>query len=460
MPQARALIVDDSRTAQIRLKKLLSPYDLHVDTAGSAEQALSYLSYQVPSVIFMDHLMTGMDGFEAIKVIKANPETATIPIIMYTSKSGDMYLGQARALGAVGVLSKDTMGSANLSEVLKGSNIYPKGQEPEGSLPEPQTSLTQPYKETEEADTPKPSMVPGADTAEALRKQVAKSLEISLASVRHEIAENSRQVMGQMVREIQEVKTAIKQTSSTPPPPPKPAPVPAEAIEPVLEQPMVERSSSPWQTLILLLVLAVLAWGVYQTTLLSQAQQQLAERLESIETPAQPAVPEIIESSALNDQLLNGISWMFNQSGQLYFGERLLSRDHLARLAGLVHHLDSAGFEGVIALDVHYGNYCVSIDDGGEPQLAADDTTLAQCTLLSDYLTGGVDSEPLSLGLIEFLESSPVLESGRIQVELNRLSLNDMIYDYPAFAPEVSAGDWNQVASSNHRVDITLVPAQ
>jgi CheY-like chemotaxis protein len=51
-------------------------------------------------------MMPGMDGFQAVQSIKNNPRTATIPILMYTSQEGDLYLGQARALGAEGVLPK------------------------------------------------------------------------------------------------------------------------------------------------------------------------------------------------------------------------------------------------------------------------------------------------------------------------------------------------------------------
>jgi DNA-binding NarL/FixJ family response regulator len=56
----------------------------------------------------MDHLMPGMDGFQAVQAIKNNPLTATIPIMMYTSQEGELYLSQARALGAIGVLPKQT----------------------------------------------------------------------------------------------------------------------------------------------------------------------------------------------------------------------------------------------------------------------------------------------------------------------------------------------------------------
>src|SRR4029453_12396807 len=54
----------------------------------------------------MDHLMPGMDGLTAVREIKANPELSGIPIMMYTSQEGEIYSGQARASGAVGVLPK------------------------------------------------------------------------------------------------------------------------------------------------------------------------------------------------------------------------------------------------------------------------------------------------------------------------------------------------------------------
>ena len=96
-----ALIVDDSRTAREVLRRMLEAHELRVETAESAEAALEYLSAHRPDVIFMDHMMPGMDGFQAVKAIKENPATATIPVMMYTSQSGDLYVGQARALGAV-----------------------------------------------------------------------------------------------------------------------------------------------------------------------------------------------------------------------------------------------------------------------------------------------------------------------------------------------------------------------
>ena len=101
-----ALIVDDSRLARHMLKQQLAQHGIAADTAQSAEAALDYLKDHRPDVVFLDHLMPGMDGFEALGAIKANPRTATIPVMMYTSQEGEVYVSQARALGAVGVLPK------------------------------------------------------------------------------------------------------------------------------------------------------------------------------------------------------------------------------------------------------------------------------------------------------------------------------------------------------------------
>ena len=124
MTARRALVVDDSTSARAFLTRILERYELAVDGVESAEQAIEYLTHQRPDVIFMDHLMPGMDGFQALQAIKNNPQTATIPIMMYTSQEGELYLGQARALGAVGVLPKQIK-QADVSKVLYQLHLVP-----------------------------------------------------------------------------------------------------------------------------------------------------------------------------------------------------------------------------------------------------------------------------------------------------------------------------------------------
>lgn len=116
-----ALVVDDSKSARFSLKKLLEQQDIKTDFAESAGDALNYLSSKAPDIIFMDHLMPGMDGFEATRAIKQNPDIQSIPIIMCTSKEGSDYAEQAMAIGAYAILPKPAP-AATLVAILNKLN--------------------------------------------------------------------------------------------------------------------------------------------------------------------------------------------------------------------------------------------------------------------------------------------------------------------------------------------------
>jgi len=103
---------------------MLEKYGIEVEMAESAEQAIEYLNHNRPDAIFMDHLMPGMDGLQAVQAIKSNPQTAMIPIMMYTSQEGELYVGQARALGAMGVLPKQVR-PVDVSKVLYELHLLP-----------------------------------------------------------------------------------------------------------------------------------------------------------------------------------------------------------------------------------------------------------------------------------------------------------------------------------------------
>src|ERR1700704_860509 len=124
MARKRALVVDDSKSARVILSRMLEKYDIEVDMAESAEKAIEYLKRNRPDAIFMDHLMPGMDGLQAVQAIKGNPQTAMIPIMMYTSQEGELYVGQARALGAMGVLPKQVR-PVDVSKVLYELHLLP-----------------------------------------------------------------------------------------------------------------------------------------------------------------------------------------------------------------------------------------------------------------------------------------------------------------------------------------------
>jgi len=82
---ATILIVDDELTNRKLLETLLRPEGYQTRSAASGEEALASVAQLAPDLIVLDIMMPGMDGYEVANNLKANPVTATIPIIMVTA---------------------------------------------------------------------------------------------------------------------------------------------------------------------------------------------------------------------------------------------------------------------------------------------------------------------------------------------------------------------------------------
>src|SRR5690554_5788414 len=137
MPIKNALLVDDSKVARFALSKLLESRDMEVNMASSAEEALDFLKNNGrPDVIFMDHLMPGMNGVEATKAIKGNPDTAGIPFIMCTSKKSSDFTEEARNFGMYSILTKPPQ-TERLELALQELAIDVE----HGTLPEPPAKM-------------------------------------------------------------------------------------------------------------------------------------------------------------------------------------------------------------------------------------------------------------------------------------------------------------------------------
>lgn len=101
-----ALVVDDSKSARFALRKFLEGFNYKVETAESANEAYRILGGMLPEVIFMDHIMPGTDGFEALRVIKSDARTTDIPVVICSSNEGEDFVAQAKSRGASNVLQK------------------------------------------------------------------------------------------------------------------------------------------------------------------------------------------------------------------------------------------------------------------------------------------------------------------------------------------------------------------
>lgn len=83
----RALIIDDSPTARIKIDLELRSMKIASDCAETGEQALQMLEKKNYDIIFLDIVMPGADGYEICKIIRRHPQTKRTPVVMLTSKS-------------------------------------------------------------------------------------------------------------------------------------------------------------------------------------------------------------------------------------------------------------------------------------------------------------------------------------------------------------------------------------
>ena len=86
------LVVDDLPQNVKLMDAVLTPRGFTVHTAASGEEALEWLSTQVPDLVLLDILMPGIDGYETCRQIRANPATSYLPVVMVTASGQEQKL--------------------------------------------------------------------------------------------------------------------------------------------------------------------------------------------------------------------------------------------------------------------------------------------------------------------------------------------------------------------------------
>ena len=79
------LAVDDIPLNLLLVKKMLSRFNFEFRTAADGQQALDAVAAKKPDLILLDLMMPGIDGFEVIRRLRANPETADIQIVILSA---------------------------------------------------------------------------------------------------------------------------------------------------------------------------------------------------------------------------------------------------------------------------------------------------------------------------------------------------------------------------------------
>ena len=91
---ANVLIVDDNEVNIVVAKGLLLPYMMNIITVNSAQQCFNIVEHQHVDMIFMDHMMPEMDGFEATKILRSKGVTTPIVALTANAVAGakEMYI--------------------------------------------------------------------------------------------------------------------------------------------------------------------------------------------------------------------------------------------------------------------------------------------------------------------------------------------------------------------------------
>ncbi|NMG58868.1 response regulator [Geitlerinema sp. P-1104] len=118
------LVVDDTPTNLAVLSEALSTAHYQVAVALDGETALEQVSYKPPHLILLDVMMPGIDGFETCRRLKANPDTADIPIIFTTALSDTVDKVKGLNLGAVDYITKPFEQEEVLARVKVHLELY------------------------------------------------------------------------------------------------------------------------------------------------------------------------------------------------------------------------------------------------------------------------------------------------------------------------------------------------
>jgi CheY-like chemotaxis protein len=440
----RALIVDDSRSARVILSRMLEGYGLQVDSSESAEHALEYLRQTRPDVIFMDHLMPGMDGFQAIQAIKGNPDTAMIPVVMYTSQEGELYVSQARALGAVGVLPK-TVKQADVSRVLYQLRLLPERRETRAATPG--------YAAQEAATlrTPPQAIVLGEIEA-AIRNTTVPLLKEHNSEMR-------RFVLASLEAFARRIGTEMKPAAAPPTPEPIEAPPPPP---PPSRWPLVAVIAA--LALLPTVVLAVL----HTRTLddmngLAQANTKLAAfvqeqqlQLAALRQAVQRREPERMAAAAETESIAAEV-----ESEPVPYGEAPLSGARLERMRDMITQLKAGGFHGTLKVATFVGEFCL-VGNGIEGySMAADDLPASRCDLRGNPFDDGLNAaQRQSLPFANLVASLRQDKTDQLRVEVEHEGRKPVVpYPRGDQLAKVTAGDWNKIAAQNNRVEFAAQPA-
>ena len=102
----RILVIDDSPTIVTLLKRMLHQNDYATLEAFDAESGLEIAFSELPDLIFLDIVLPGMDGFSALRALRRDPRTKSIPVVMISGNEQATEQFYVQRIGADDFMKK------------------------------------------------------------------------------------------------------------------------------------------------------------------------------------------------------------------------------------------------------------------------------------------------------------------------------------------------------------------
>jgi two-component system alkaline phosphatase synthesis response regulator PhoP len=114
---SRILVVDDDSTIRSVLQSYLEHADFAVRAASDGETALRLVRQERPDVLVLDLMLPRRDGWDVLRVIRADPALRTMPVILLTARSDDTDKVMGLELGADDYVTKPFNGREVVARV-------------------------------------------------------------------------------------------------------------------------------------------------------------------------------------------------------------------------------------------------------------------------------------------------------------------------------------------------------
>ena len=114
---ARILIVDDSPSQLMGIRRIVEKLGHEAITAEDGAQGVEVCKRELPDLVLMDVVMPNLNGFQATRSISKDPATQHIPVILVTTKDQDTDRVWGMRQGAKAYITKP-FSESDLAEVI------------------------------------------------------------------------------------------------------------------------------------------------------------------------------------------------------------------------------------------------------------------------------------------------------------------------------------------------------